>query len=246
MAWTVPVMAILCSALTAFYVTRLGVLIFLGKNRVSLQPGKETLLGAMPRAPWVMVLPLWILAGCSLWVCWSPANPIHVHSPWLSVTDGTGPWWLPWILVALALTAGLLALVLFGRGPWVRHSFPWLQQLSLQHFFYDRLLHQGFAAAVLRFGQILKWIDHAVVDALVNLVGAVVVRRRNRPSLSAGAAWTDLNIIDRLVNGAAWGTLALGTRVKAMQAGRLQLYLIYTLLAVLLLALAFYYLIAAS
>jgi NADH-quinone oxidoreductase subunit L len=80
-----------------------------------------------------------------------------------------------------------------------------------------------------------------VVDGLVNRIASGVVRKGDKASVSAGSSWVERNVIDRMVNGIAGLAMRLGQQFRQMQTGKLQLYLAYTVLSVLLLLLGLFY-----
>ena len=247
-AWLVVIAAMVGSTLTAFYIARQGMLVFAGKNRLSMVNGKENLLQALPKLSWTMALPLVLLAGFSLWVFWSPSNPFHAASPLVDHTSHpiSAPGWLPVLFSGLAIAGALAAVLIYRKGPAVANPNQWFFQLSFSHFHLDQFWHATIARATLRFSQSLAWIEIHVVDALVNLFARFIIRKEGKASLSMAADWSDRNVLDRFVTFLADSTLAWGARARSLQAGKLQVYLVYTLLAVLCLFLTIYYLTFAS
>jgi NADH-quinone oxidoreductase subunit L len=272
-AWAVPGAAILTSLLTAFYITRQGMLTFAGANRLALQPGKEGLLAQLHAPSWRMHLPLLVLAALSLWVAWSPAHPLHAIA-FESATTAHGPAWLPITLAGLAVLGIGYGVLRYRKGPATSNPSRWWYQLSLQHFFIDRTWHAWLAAPFLAFGRAMAWLDRMVIDGLVNLIASVVVRKPGEASIAqaadwvdhqvvdgvVGAAanvsldrhhhiyslahiadWADRRLIDRAVNGIAAAAMRWGGRLRRLQTGRIQLYLLYSVLALLLLLFALHY-----
>lgn len=269
-AWVVPGAAMLTSLLTAFYITRQGMLVFAGRNRISLQSGKADIWTKLHAPSWRMVVPLLILAALSLWVAWSPGNPFHATS---YPAAAHGPEWLPLVLAGLALLGVGYGLLRYRKGPATSNPSRWWYQLSLQHFFFDRTWHAWVAAPLLAFGQAMAWLDRMVIDGLVNLIASLVVRKsmvapvaqaaeggqttpagtpetsarvplyhkNHRYSLSHITDWTDRNVIDRAVNGIANAAMRWGGRLRRLQTGKIQLYLLYSVLALLVLLFALHY-----
>lgn len=270
-AWLVPGAAMLTSLLTAFYIARHGMLVFAGRNRLSLQAGKEPVWAHLHAPSWRMHVPLLILAALSLYFVWSPANPFH--SPDYA-SPGHGPEWLPLLLAGLAVLGTGYGVWRYRKGPATSNPSKWWYQLSYQHFFFDANWHALVAAPVLAFGRSMAWLDHVVVDGLVNLVASLVIRKHGKASIAqaadwvdhqvvdaaVGAAanvsldrhhhlyslshiadWADRRLIDRAVNGIAHAAMRWGGRLRRLQTGKIQLYLLYSVLGLLLLLFALHY-----
>jgi NADH-quinone oxidoreductase subunit L len=272
-AWCVPGAAILTSLLTAFYITRHGMLIFAGQNRAAFQPGRSGVWEQLHAPSWRMHVPLLLLAAFSLWVVWSPGDPFHATA-FQGATLHAGPAWLPLLLAALAVLGAGYGILRYRNGPAVSNPSKWWYQLSLQHFYFDRNWHAWFVAPVIAFSNAMAWLDRWAIDGLVNWVAGLVVRRPGQSSLAQAADWVDhqlvdgavggianvtmdrhhhvyslshvadwfdRRVIDMAVNGIAQSAMRWGGRLRRLQTGKIQLYLLYSVLALLVLLFAMHY-----
>ena len=231
--WLVPVVAVLASGLTAFYITRHGLLVFGGKSRM-----EGSIFERVRRVNWQMAVPLAVLALFSLWVAYSPGNPFHAeaHFGIFSLPYADDPLhldFLPVVFVAVALIGAGGAWLGWRRGAFNVHGKGPLFKLSFHHYYFDRFYERGIVQPFLRFSAALAWFDKRVVDGAVNATANAVVREGRLFTLSGLSDWMDRNVIDRAVNGVAKTAMALGKRFRKLQSGDLQRYLIYTLLGLL-------------
>jgi NADH-quinone oxidoreductase subunit L len=261
----VPGAAILASLLTAFYIARQGILVFLGKNRAQGAGAGADFLSAFPKVDWRMTAPLLVLALGSTWLILSPGNPFHIGP---TNKHNALNAFLPWIFAGLAALGIALAAFIYRKGPLPsRDNF--LFDLSFKHFFLDDIYMALLVKPFLALSRLFALFDHYVVDGAVRFVSGLILRKGHRPSLSEGAewidhhlidpavnetiqpqenhslsrasAWLDQNFVDRIVNGVAKLVMRAGKRAGQVQTGKLQLYILYTLLAMLLLILTMIY-----
>lgn len=250
-AWLIPGAATLASLLTAFYIARQGMLVFGGRNRAAGAGAPADFLQRFPRVDWRMAVPLVVLALGSTWVLFSPSNPFHLEG----VADHASLEALPRAFAGLAVLGIVAALLRFRKGP-LPYRLGFFGELSLQHFHFDALYQRLIIRPFLAFSRLMALVDHHVMDGAVRLVAGIVLRRGHRPgmqaddegiptgdrpSLSHAASWLDRNAIDRLVNGIAHAAMRAGRRLGGLQSGKLQSYLLYTVLGLLLLLLALIY-----
>ncbi len=264
-AWIVPGAAILASFLTAFYIARQGILVFMGRNRAQGAGAGLDFLAAFPKTDLRMALPLVLLALGSTWLLFSPGNPLHVARYAVAIEVP----WLPWAFAGLALIGILAAGYLYRKGPLPNRLNQFVFDLSFRHFFLDPLTQRLIVRPLLALSRLLALIDHYVIDGAVRLVAGLILRKghraslseatdwvdhhlidpvadevmrpREQHSLSRATAWLDQKLIDRLVNGVATVVMRAGKRVGHLQSGKLQLYILYTLLGILLLLLTLMY-----
>ena len=265
--WLVPTVAVLASFLTAFYIARQGMLVFMGKSRASAAKAPENFSAEIPKPAWLMRIPLLILALCSFFWMLSPQNPFHLTNAIQHTGHFSGAW--AWAFTGLAALGIALAAFIYRKGPLSSPSSSILFNLSYQHFFFDRIWESILVRPFLALGRLLRLFDHYVIDGAVHLFAGLVMRKGRRPSLSTAlewtehhvidqaaneiiqehekrslskaSAWVDQNLIDRMVNGVAKTVMRAGRRIGKLQSGKLQLYILYTLLAVLLLILSLIY-----
>lgn len=260
MAWGPAIFGLIASLLTAFYITRHGLLIFFGKQRTP-----ENARNNIRPASWTMRIPLLLLAIGSLGLIKFLLAPIFKTRAFreLSHSDHSD---LPEIILMGLFV--LLALIGIGIAFWMWRSgkpggskgvdqleggirtgeqdqnVPQGQQnragalynLSKEHFFLDRAYEKGIARSFLRFSNFLGWFDKEIVDGAVNRVSNLIV---NSDSSSFSLSWLlgafDRKVIDGIVNQVAASVLAFGKRFRKLQGGNLQRYLLYALIGLLLL-----------
>jgi len=103
--------------------------------------------------------------------------------------------------------------------------------LAKASFWFDRTILDGFvngaAAAGRLFSRASAWIDLNIVDGMVNFVGWF------GRAFADIQGWVDLHIVDGIVNGVARITGWIGDRMRRLQTGHVQDYLMLVLLGVL-------------
>jgi NADH-quinone oxidoreductase subunit L len=238
--WVVPVVTLLTSLLTPFYIARQGMLVFGGKNRAQGAGASAGFIDLIPRTDFRMILPLVVLAIGSTWLLFYPSTPFHI-----SQIRFQGHWnpLLPWGLAGMTLVSILAAIFVYRNGPIPSRANALLFNLSFRHFFFDRIYQGLIVKPFLTFSGWMAALDRYVVDGLVHVVAGFVLRKGDKESISLSWAlgWWDKYVVDGLVNGVANSVLRSGKRIARLQSGKLQLYIIYTLLALLLFLLALIY-----
>jgi hypothetical protein len=180
---------------------------------------------------------------------------------------------LPWSFVALSILGIATAAFTYRKGPLPSRDDAFLYNLSFKHFFLDEVYQVLLIRPFLAASRLFALMDHYVVDGAVRFVAGLILRKGHRPSLSEGAewidhhlidpavnetiqsqgnhslsrasAWLDQHFIDRIVNGVAKMVMRAGKRAGQVQTGKLQLYILYTLLAMLLLLLTMIFIFTA-
>ena len=245
--WIIPGLAFASALLTALYMGRQILLVFFGK----LQAKEDQAVSFAWRPSWVMRFPLVLLAVLSLGVVYS-LNPLVSSESWLlqqivhpllavpgetlnyATIMATYPEWhnlATWLALGVALSGIALAYLLYrpdsrGRQAYVartsRRSF--LVKMIEHNWYLDRLYQLIFIRPALFVGRFLYGWDTRVIDgvlhstALVGVIFAHVV------------AWLDRALIDGLVRGTARVTRGLGRLTRSVQTGRIQTYLVASLL----------------
>lgn len=251
--WILPVIAFLVAGLTAFYMFRLLILTFHGK------PADEEGHKMVEESPFVMTLPLIILAGLSLFFFYS-FNPFGATSGWfwqalerpLSVVpELLQPTAYPLfyqavssvhtvamiLSVLIAFTGIAVALLMYyykklDPGT-VAEKTGFLYRGSQNKWYFDELYSKIFVSGVANIMKILKWFDEKVVDGLVNATAPL------SRGIARGSGWIDHHIVDGLVNATATGAERGGSLLSKIQTGKVQSYLLYFLFGLLLLGLLF-------
>ncbi|PWG81621.1 NADH-quinone oxidoreductase subunit L [Pararcticibacter amylolyticus] len=233
LAKLIPYSALLTSWLTAFYISRLIFKVFFGELRLE----QELLVHVhIHEAPSAMKYVLVVLAV----FCFFPAfslNPFLFEDAWIlkgfPVTDSMTRVNLFHTIIPLAVNL-IAMLLIFIAWLWYgkQQRKPDFSASGLFRFaegqwyidqFYTNVLVSGFVSV----SRLVYRFDRVVVDGLVNIFA------RAAKALSVMAAWTDRNIVDRIVNGAAYLTGQGGRFFGHFQTGRLQHYFVTMLLVVL-------------
>jgi NADH-quinone oxidoreductase subunit L len=197
------IVAAVTAMMTAFYMTRLVSLTFFGEAR--FEDGHEG--HSVHESPWVMTVPLMILAVLSAlggfmgiphqsWLAHWLEPVIPAHHELREGVDASMEWMLMGVSVASAVIMITVALQLYKsiRKP---------EQLKIQFAALHRLLS-------------MKW--------YVDEIYAVVIVQPLR--LISGALWKffDVGVIDRIVVGTGRVTHFTGQAVRVVQTGSIQFY----------------------
>jgi NADH-quinone oxidoreductase subunit L len=179
---------VLTAALTAFYMTRMFVLVFFGKSRIT---GKEK--AHLHESPWVMTLPLAVLAAAAISGGWfgPPVRFAHVGEGHDSAKT-----WL--ILISVAVAA---------FGAWIGHQRysqpvseePVRDPIQLDRI-YERVFVSGLRGASRGAG---RYLEEGLLQGLLKVVAGVVDFSGNMiRTLQTGSAQTYLMMILIAVAGA--------------------------------------------
>jgi NADH-quinone oxidoreductase subunit L len=211
--------AVLVAALTAFYMTRVCVRVFLG-------PEKAHAHEAHP----AMVVPMAVLAALTAVVGFTSV----AFSGFLGEAKGG-------LDLGMATVGSVAALSGIGAGWWVfamkrvdtealKRRVPALYAAFDQKFYFDAVYHRVFVDGYFAVSGWLAKFDLAFVDGAVNGIA------RGWSALSAGAWRADSQVIDGAVNGLGRFIARTGARMRLLQAGDVQAYqrLAYGALLVLL------------
>ncbi len=164
--WLIAVLLIV-NCLTAFNLTRVFGLVFLGKNQPKTRRA--------PEVPWPLAVPMVFLTIFTLLV---PVAMIQLSvlpdlddiSLWeygsislSSLLGVAGGWWLY-----------CRSAVSSDRQP-VKLPIPWIQDLLTYDFYVEKLYDVTVVWAVYQMSQLVAWFDRYIVDGLVNSVGFATI-----------------------------------------------------------------------
>ncbi|MCB9231718.1 MAG: NADH-quinone oxidoreductase subunit L [Bacteroidia bacterium] len=250
--WMMPVLGMSAALLTAYYISRLGLLVFFGENHLEGKLKEKGIEGIhLASAPLKMYLPMAVLALASFWIIWAPGSPFDGAGSWLFPALGENhlPHELHLVVALSSLVAALggiaLAWVRFGKNrnaalPGGKRGF-WAN-LFFNHFYLDRVYARFIAGPFVWFCRQLGWFDKNIVDGAVNGAAWFAAGKdRQEQSLSGALGWFDARIIDGIVNRVAGVVMRLGQAALKVQPGKVQLLLVFTVAAVLLLLLYLFY-----
>ncbi len=236
-----PLTAFLVAGMTAFYMFRLVILTFHGK------PSDKDRLSIIREAPGVMTVPLIVLATLSLFFFYS-FNPLGASSGWLYqalerpasvVPEAIGPIAASVLYQAVSSVHTLvmiLSIVIAVSGL----AFAWLvyekrsisadkmaaamgplYRGSYNKWYFDEMYQAVIVNGTLALTHISNWFDNRIIDGIVN--GAATVTQ----GISKISGWIDYMFIDGLVNFLANFTGAIGMRLRKIQTGKVQNYLVF-------------------
>lgn len=234
------------AGLTALYMTRLVIMMFFGESRV--EPEKAPHVHEAPRT---MTIPLIILAGLALVggflgvpkVLGGSMRFEHFLEPAIyAVEGGHGAHGSHGLELGLMGLSVLIALAGIGAG-WllymkrpempgkVMERFPGLHKLVYNKYYVDEIYQAVVVNNLLRVSRLLAKFDLKVID------GAVDGSSRLTILTSKISGWIDDTFVDGAVNLVGDVILGAGERIRTIQTGRVQHYLI-TALGVAVLAVA--------
>jgi NADH-quinone oxidoreductase subunit L len=235
------VLGLLTAGLTAFYMTRLIALTFMGNFRGGAE--KESHLHESPP---VMTLPLMTLAVLSVvgGVIGLPAvthlpNLLHDFlGPVLSSPGASGhqahAYWLEILLMLISIgvaTTGIyLGWLFYVKRPElpgkVAARFARMYQVLEQKYYVDEIYEAIFLRPLLKLVALSGHFDLNTIDGAVNLSSRVTAK------FAFLIGWEDLKIVDGAVNGVAEIFKRWGAALRHLQTGRVQHYLYSVVLGI--------------
>ncbi len=160
--WAIGVI-LLVNGLTAFNLTRVFGLVFLGKTQPKTRRA--------PEVPWPLALPMVFLTVFTLLI---PA----VMSQLSLLPDLDDITLLEYSSISLSTLLGFVVggLLYFrsNRTP-IKLSLPWIQDLLTYDFYVETIYEQTIVWLVVKLSQVTAWIDRYIIDGLVNLVGFATI-----------------------------------------------------------------------
>jgi NADH-quinone oxidoreductase subunit L len=229
-------MGLASAVLTAFYMTRLFVMTFLGQPKDPHVHEHAHEGGRSMTVPLLVLAVLAVIAGYpGLWheeLLAPPAGGVIGRAHTVGDIhhfehDG--------FVAALAIAAGLLGL---GAGLYVfwklraevfaalKRPFGWLETAFARKFWFDELYRDVVLRPAYALARFFGTADAQAVDGLVNAVG-----RGGLGSAKVSGA-TDRLVVDGLVNGTGYTLWGLGALPTSAQNGRVRAYLSWSVVAV--------------
>jgi NADH-quinone oxidoreductase subunit L len=244
------------AGITVFYMFRLWLMTFTGK------PRDEHVYEHAHESPWVMTLPLILLAICSLAVAWG--WPLHsAEESFLGGHHHSLLWYSKPAAVAanfgaeemyasqyhslaelLALGMGVIG-VLFAflfyyahvlNPEEAREQFPGVHRFLWHKWYFDELYSAVLVRPALVIAGWCQTFDARVIDGFVDGLGGRVV------GVSRESGRFDLGIIDGLVNLTGNVVFGVGRRLRTVQTGFLRSYVLFMVLAAVALFVLLFYL----
>lgn len=229
----VPLLAVITSWLTVFYIARLIVKVFFGDLRVAhLWPGLKIDIG---EGNLLYKLPLFLLAVCCFFPLFS-INPVILQQSWLFKgfphVDVAGGWLqiaLPVVVNIVSLSIIYFAYTLYAG----KRANPFPQQgalfnLACNEWYFDKLYNRFIIKPILLLSRACFWVDRRVIDGFIVLFAYVALQ------CSKAAVFMDRYIIDGFLNLLVRLVRAIGNFARKFQGGKVQYYL-YGMLTVMVL-----------
>lgn len=156
-------MAIVASILTAFYMSRLIILVLFGKPRGNHQAHES---------PPAMILPLMVLSVLA-------AGAGFIGSPLGEEAHHASPAWIMVLSTGIGLLGMLAAYVIYGLGnkilpAQVRAAFQPLYMLLVNRYYIDDIYNAVFVQPLLKMGQFWSRFDATVIDGIVMSLSQLV------------------------------------------------------------------------
>ncbi len=229
----IPVVLILVSILTAFYIGRLLFKTFFGSFAQQTVDGGKPAIHDAPRS---MLYPMLFLAICSLFLFFA-WHPLDYHSAWIlhtfHVENSMPAVHILHTIVPIFLTLGAIAAWAIGWRWYVKQKYPlsadnkWVRFANKQGYI-NEFNDVVFVKSSVRLSHILYRFDRSVVDGLTKFFTYFTLR------LSGAMHWIDKKMVDGFVNLVANSAYYLGHLVRHVQNGQLQGYFGFALAIVIL------------
>ncbi|WP_028298294.1 NADH-quinone oxidoreductase subunit L [Olivibacter sitiensis] len=229
----IPLLLMIASGMTAFYIARWLFKIFYGQNRLSLSIGKAI---HYHEAPVLMRWPMVLLAGCCLFFVFS-YNPLVFEDTWLlnglERTDllqrvNIYHTVIPAAINSVSIVLIFLAWRWYAKGKYPLKGSGMLYDWSYHQYGLNRLYEKGVVKPLLFVSGALYRFDVKIIDGLVLLVANLV-------ELSGRlAAWVDRYVLDGAVNGVGNLAQGIGMLLRNGRKGKVQRYLLGMLIVFLL------------
>lgn len=204
--WLVVTTISIVSFCTALYMYRLIRFVFLGT---------ESKLN-VAESPWVMRLPMMLLALGSVWFIIS-INPFNA-SGWFTTSfpEARVSAVATMVSIVILVLALVTATLLYGKNKAPRNV-----SIIQKGFGIDVFYQKTFGFLFLKLATVTDKADRKWIDGLLHLTAYAQV------SFAHGVAWFDRNIIDGTVNAGAWITKRFGAFTRSFQGGNVQLYIFW-------------------
>ena len=232
----IPILALLTTWLTAFYVARLIIKVFFGDMR--LLKIKPDLLIHINDGGWKYKLPLIMLALACFFPLFS-LNPLLFEHSWLynafSLSGGTIKNEVYHIVVPAGVSVISLLMIYWAWSVYAKGRsvhFPQsglLFSLACNEWYFNIIYNTIIVKPILALSAAAFWFDRNVIDGTINYAAGLWI------ALAKTTAWFDQHIIDGFLNLLASLVQATGNFARRFQGGKVQYYLFSMLVIVLFL-----------
>lgn len=225
--WLLGIFTFLSVFLTAFYMTRLVIVVFFGEYRGDTHHHPH-------ESPKSMIIPLIVLAVLSIVSGWGtlPEKLIpnlkyegfsQHFSAQVHIAAIIGSLAFALVGIMFALLFYMESVQIFNPDAWKR-KFNWLYNLLFNRYYIDDKIVNGFIVkGVLKLEEILARFDLLGIDKFVDNVA------EGTKSLSFTSAKADLKYIDGAVDSIGETILTTGDRIRVIQSGNIKQYITWVL-----------------
>lgn len=237
------------AGITTFYMFRMWLMTFAGR------PRDEHVFEHAHESPWIMLIPLIVLAFFSVVVAWGlppwqaeesligggegvlQASEQHPIEPSLLAEDHRvheASHHYHMVVEGLAFLAGAIGVVFAFAFYYfrlldpaqARNQFPGVYRLLQRKWYFDELYSALLVRPALVVAGWCRAFDTRGIDGVVDNTGRLTV------AFSRGEGRFDLGIVDGLVNLTARVVYAVGARLRRVQTGYVRSYVLFLVLAV--------------
>ncbi|WP_425391870.1 NADH-quinone oxidoreductase subunit L [Ekhidna sp.] len=225
-AYIIPDIALITAFLTALYVGRMVLLVFLGENRLKLSVHSGEKM--------VVIMPLTVLAIGSLWICYN-WNPL-AHKSWLNTLFNSDEINDSNSLIVTFLSVLLVSLGLFLSYGLFKPNSPYTTNYSNQgnkfpvalNGFYLSRGYEQMGILLSSAANVLNQLDRKLIDGFIHFLGVGTV------VFSKTIALMDRFLVDGPVNGIAYFSGFMGKRMAGLSSRDTQTQLAWLLIGLLL------------
>lgn len=218
-AWwiLIPVFQFITVLLTAIYIARQGLLVFFGDARFDKA---ETI----KQPSNTMRIPIAFLAACCLFFVVG-LNPFAAEQSWLlhflGNTSSESSVFVPFLSVSLVLLGiGIVYFYLYRRQQTTLITQPQLYSFLANAWYIDAAYQRVLVNPVIRLSELILNFDKKVIDGFVNLLPKMILQ------LTRLFNFIDRKGVDGAVNGSVYAVGNLGNRLRNLQSGQVQTYLL--------------------
>lgn len=223
----VPVMMLLTSWLTAFYVARLIFKVFFGNFRLlDVHPDIKF---HVSDGGWQYKVPLVFLSICCLFPIFS-LHPLLYEHAWIYQSFLPSNFLERENIYHTIIPAGLnilsLVVIYWAYAVYIQErKLPlsqnnWLFDFSYHQWYFNKFYHAAFVTPMLALSRSLFWFDRKGIDGFIRWLQNITLW------LSLAAAAFDRYIIDGILHLLAAIVQYIGNLVRSFQTGRVQYYLL--------------------
>jgi NADH-quinone oxidoreductase subunit L len=211
----VLILAFIVSFLSVLYTFRMVWFIFYGKQQKEI---------TVSESPWIMRIPLIILSICSVWFVLSinPFDPSGWFTSLIGYVDNS---------ILISTVSALWILIALGTAWFIyskktsNHSISIFFQNGFQ---LDRMYLILFGKTFTKLAIVTDSADRKWIDGIIHFTAYAQV------ALSHVIAWFDKNGIDGSVNMFAKLAGAVGSFTRSFQSGKIQLYILWSIIALII------------